>query len=386
MTRVFVGGSRRVSRLNADVRERLDRIIEKRLAVLVGDANGADKAVQTHLSNRTYKHVEVFCSGTHCRNNIGGWPERHIDVSNNRKRDFAFYSTKDRAMTDAASLGLMIWDGASVGTLLNVFRLLEKGKKVVLYAAHQRKFAELKTLADWDKFSICLDTDMRAQVERRAAEEKERASESQRPLPIEARALFEALRREVEQLHAYIVLYEQLYTTAASVEVLRRHAAAAFGNIQRALATAIELAICRLTDEASSVGRQNLSLARLAETLPTDEHSNLADELRAETVRLREKLEPTIRLLRNKVRAHNDYESKLGMRKDPLPTLDWATVREAARQIAELMNRAQPVVLGDDSTTGYDLTVLAGDGNDLLNALRRAGEHYDRLRKQREAL
>lgn len=46
MRKVFIGGSRRVSRLHADVRRRLDRIVEKRLPVLAGDANGADKAHQ----------------------------------------------------------------------------------------------------------------------------------------------------------------------------------------------------------------------------------------------------------------------------------------------------------------------------------------------------
>ena len=44
--KVFVGGSRHVSRLNERVRERLDKIIQKRLPILIGDASGADKAVQ----------------------------------------------------------------------------------------------------------------------------------------------------------------------------------------------------------------------------------------------------------------------------------------------------------------------------------------------------
>jgi hypothetical protein len=202
-------------------------------------------------------------------------------------------------------------------------------------------------------------------------------------VPTESKALFEALRREVEQLHAYVVLYEQLYTTEEAVGVLKRHAAAAFGNMQRALAEAIELGICRLTDKASTFGHPNLSLDRLADALPVDKHADLADELRTESARLRDKLEPNIRLLRDKLRAHNDFESKMGKRADPLPKLDWATVRKAARHIAELMNRAQPAVLGDDSTTGYEFTVLDGDGNDLLSALRRAGEHYDCLREKR---
>ena len=63
MMKVFIGGSRYVSRLSADVRRRLDNIVEKRLPVLVGDANGADKAVQRYLQSKHYDLVAVFCAG-----------------------------------------------------------------------------------------------------------------------------------------------------------------------------------------------------------------------------------------------------------------------------------------------------------------------------------
>ena len=49
MNTVFVGGSRRISRLSAQAKDRLDNVIGSGFHVLVGDANGADKAVQKHL-------------------------------------------------------------------------------------------------------------------------------------------------------------------------------------------------------------------------------------------------------------------------------------------------------------------------------------------------
>ena len=58
--KVFIGGSRRVSRLDAPVRVRLDKIVEKGLPVIIGDANGADKAVQQYLFSKHYDKVEVF--------------------------------------------------------------------------------------------------------------------------------------------------------------------------------------------------------------------------------------------------------------------------------------------------------------------------------------
>ncbi|HLP47954.1 MAG TPA: hypothetical protein VK469_18565 [Candidatus Kapabacteria bacterium] len=43
---------------------------------------------------------------------------------------------KDKVMADEATVGFMIWDGKSIGTLTNVFRLISQNKKVIiLYSA-----------------------------------------------------------------------------------------------------------------------------------------------------------------------------------------------------------------------------------------------------------
>ena len=97
MTKVFIGGSRRVSRLNDDVKRRIDRIIEQGFPVIIGDANGTDKAVQQYLQSRGYNAVEVFCSGGECRINLGKWPVRAVDAGQTR-RDFGFYAAKDEQM------------------------------------------------------------------------------------------------------------------------------------------------------------------------------------------------------------------------------------------------------------------------------------------------
>ena len=54
MKKVFIGGSRKISRLNESLRQRIDQMIEKNLQILLGDANGADKAVQAYLDEREY--------------------------------------------------------------------------------------------------------------------------------------------------------------------------------------------------------------------------------------------------------------------------------------------------------------------------------------------
>ena len=144
MSTVFVGGSRRASRLNGKVKARLDAICEQDMTVIVGDANGADKAVQTYLAQRRYGNVIVYCSNGVCRNNIGHWTLRSVptDAAPGTR---SFYEAKDGAMAHDASYGLMIWDGRSKGTLNNVVALLRGGKSVLVYTTPDAAF---QTFAD----------------------------------------------------------------------------------------------------------------------------------------------------------------------------------------------------------------------------------------------
>jgi probable addiction module antidote protein len=151
MNTVFIGGSRHVSRLSAQVKERLNNVIGSGHHVIVGDANGADKAVQRHLIDASYDKVTVFCSGERYRNNLGRWQTRYVTTAKNMK-GFQFYAAKDREMAREADFGLMIWDGKSVGTVLNVLRLIRAGKKAVLIDVPDKQTTTLKTPADWDDF------------------------------------------------------------------------------------------------------------------------------------------------------------------------------------------------------------------------------------------
>jgi len=144
---VFVAGSRRISRLPAEVTSRLDTMIEKGFQILVGDANGADKAIQTYLADKAYPNVLVHCMKNHCRNNIGNWPTRQL-VAPRGAKGFDYYSVKDRAMAEAAAYGLMLWDGKSKGTVNNVVNLSRDRKPVVVYVAPTRQFRTLKSLDD----------------------------------------------------------------------------------------------------------------------------------------------------------------------------------------------------------------------------------------------
>ena len=51
-------------RLDQRIRERVSRLIEEGFVVLVGDANGADKAIQEFFAERAYPNVVVYHAGS----------------------------------------------------------------------------------------------------------------------------------------------------------------------------------------------------------------------------------------------------------------------------------------------------------------------------------
>lgn len=149
MTTVFLSGSRKLGRLNDDVRARIHNMIERGFDIVVGDANGADKAFQRYLANRGYRNVRVFCSGRVCRNNVGGWEVREV-AADPKLRGRAFHTVKDKEMAAAADYGFVLWDGKSAGSLENMRELSRRGKKTVVYLAPEGRFATVARPADLD--------------------------------------------------------------------------------------------------------------------------------------------------------------------------------------------------------------------------------------------
>ena len=169
MTTVFVGGSRHVSRLPAQATERLNNLIRSGHHVIVGDAHGVDKAVQRHLSDAGYRNVTVFCSGERSRNNLRRWCT-HAVTSN--ASGFQFYAAKDRAMARETDFGFMIWDSKSVGTVLNVLRLVRAGKIVALINVPDKTPLNLKSPAQWEGFLAKLHPSLVADLRSRATSDE----------------------------------------------------------------------------------------------------------------------------------------------------------------------------------------------------------------------
>ena len=165
MTTVFIGGSRSLTRLNDTIRSRVDNILRQHFTIIIGDANGADRAMQSYVAAQGYRHVIVYCMGDRCRNNVGEWPVKQVSA-HHQKKDFAYYATKDEEMAQAASYGFMIWDGRSKGTLNNILNLLRQQKKVLVYFSPDKTCYTLGTFDDLTALLCKCSSDDRQKFER----------------------------------------------------------------------------------------------------------------------------------------------------------------------------------------------------------------------------
>lgn len=172
MTTVFLSGSRKISRLNDEIRQRLDNMVEKKLDIITGDANGADKAMQSYLAELHYPHVTVFHVGAAPRNNIGDWPTRKVETDK-RLSGRHFYAQKDKEMSGLAEFGLVLWDGNSSGSVQNMIWLISGGKTVVLYHSPQKRFYSFKTEEDLIQILSQSDDDVLNDIDRRIGLPKE---------------------------------------------------------------------------------------------------------------------------------------------------------------------------------------------------------------------
>lgn len=181
MSKVFFGGSRNLGRLNPALRTRLHNLITNKHTVLVGDANGVDKAVQSFFAEEGYRNVVVYCMDGECRNNVGNWETKPID-SGGRKKDFAYYAMKDAQASVDADYGFMIWDGESKGTLNNVLNLIQQGKPALVYRSPSREFIQIRSTDDIVSLVASCPSDVVEYLNKKIKLEKRVAASSQTAL------------------------------------------------------------------------------------------------------------------------------------------------------------------------------------------------------------
>ncbi|MCI0338618.1 MAG: hypothetical protein L0226_13660 [Acidobacteria bacterium] len=156
MIKVFIGGSRKITKLPSSIAARISNIIGGNFTILVGDANGADKCVQKYLAEKQYENVLLFCTGNVCRNNIGNWKTKSVSADANEK-GFDFYALKDLQMAREADYGFMIWDAKSRGTLNNILNLLGESRKVLVFFSPDKSFHTIRNAEDLSALLVRCD-------------------------------------------------------------------------------------------------------------------------------------------------------------------------------------------------------------------------------------
>lgn len=151
MSTIFIAGSRNIKEIHPLVRERMDNIIQSRMKVAVGDADGADASVQEYIFENGGDATVYFC-GSCPRNNIGNWPARRVETTG-KPGTREFYTAKDRKMAEDSEYGLMIWDLESIGTLQNVVEMASSSKKVVVFLNKKATFINVGDFLDLERLT-----------------------------------------------------------------------------------------------------------------------------------------------------------------------------------------------------------------------------------------
>lgn len=164
MATVFIAGSISINRLHAKVRERIANVVASGLDVVVGDADGADSAIQKCLHELGAKKVTVYCTGEMARNNLGKWQVRNVR-SSAKAGTRAYYTAKDLEMARDSDYGLMIWDSKSTGTLSNVLELLRHNRKTIVFINKEKEFMTVSDVAGLEALLSFMSPHSRAKAE-----------------------------------------------------------------------------------------------------------------------------------------------------------------------------------------------------------------------------
>ncbi len=142
----------RIKNIDNKVKERIDNIINSDFPILLGDANGVDTSIQELVNSKGYRKVTIYCSGKYVRNNIGRWEIKKI-ISNYKENTRLFFTEKDIQMAEDCDYGLMVWDLKSTGTLSNVYELLIRNKKSLVFVNKLKSFIKIANADDFEKLT-----------------------------------------------------------------------------------------------------------------------------------------------------------------------------------------------------------------------------------------
>lgn len=141
---VFISGSSKTETRDSpyyredlpdEVKRVLDKCMDEKVKVIIGDAPGIDRQVQRYLNDAGYKKVHVYGPGKKVRYSANSkWKKHPIDDPDHEPGSKEWLAKKDIAMERAATEGLaVILDEGSSATRKNIERLSSNGKSTMVY-------------------------------------------------------------------------------------------------------------------------------------------------------------------------------------------------------------------------------------------------------------
>ena len=187
-------------------------------------------------------------------------------------------------------------------------------------------------------------------------------------MPETVREIFMWLCQDVASLQSKWDFYLELYGKSENTSLLSELAHWSFNIIEESLRNDMTMAICRLCDPSITMRKENLSLATLVEK---------CHDIRGLKVRLAEfqsACEP-ISHWRNKQVGHNDLNTVIQPRENPLPEINRAGIKRIIDLASDILQTiAIHYSIGDLNFH----TISRGGAEDLIFWLRAGQEHHSR--------
>ena len=191
---------------------------------------------------------------------------------------------------------------------------------------------------------------------------------------------YNKLDDELTVLHLKWNTFEQLFNRNEDrIEILNQTAPQFFVLVQNILISDLQLSICKLTEKHEKGGNKNLSLQVLIKNL-SSEHQDLGKELATIFTELREQTKG-FRDSRNKVIGHLDFDVFKRKKVPELTSFKIDEIEKTLELSRDFMNQFSSHFF--DSHTYYEEPMSMGDGDALIENLKRALRHEELIKNKK---
>jgi len=188
-------------------------------------------------------------------------------------------------------------------------------------------------------------------------------------IPENIRELFMWLCQDLAALYEKWKFYIELFGKQENTELMSDLAQSSFQIIEESIRSDLTMGICRLSDPPKSSGKTNLSIKTLV-----NKCENIKN-LKESFDEFNEACGP-IRHLRNKKEGHNDLNTKIKPKDNPLPGIGRKQIDKILNEASKILNIIYKEYIGGE--LAFDVTLNRGGASDLLDCLEKAKEYQNR--------